>query len=168
MKINLNNLICVNENIDIDSYIKFREYIKKHMDKPDWLRELTKDELATMLVKDTKVWIYYIKDEIVCSMLVMKANEETMLKYGLALNQNDTIEYGSMIVNPKYVGNNLQFQMLLELEKYSKNNNFKYAIGAVHPLNVYSINNLLKNDFKQVAFKELERGPRNIYFKKIN
>lgn len=168
MKFKLDGLICISENIDVNSYINFRKTIKNAMDYPDWLRELTKDELLLMLTQNTKVWIYYNKDEIVCSMLAMKANEETISKYGLTLNQNDTIEYGSMIVNPKYVGNSLQFQMLLELERYSKNNNFKYAIGAVHPLNVYSINNLLKNGFKQVAFKELDRGPRNIYLKKFD
>ena len=168
MKLMLQNLKCIHENINLDEYIGFREYIKSRMENPDWLRNITKEELEDMLEENTKVWVYYKEDELVCSMLAMPATRETIIKYGFDLIPDEVIEYGSMIVNPKYVGNGLQYQMLLELEKYSVKNNYKYVIGTIHPLNTYSIKNILKNGFELVRFKELDRGPRNIYLKHLN
>lgn len=168
MKIELQNLICIHKNINLDEYINFREYIKSSMENPDWLRILSKEELVSMLRENTKVWIYYNDGEPVCSMLAKPASKDTIDKYGLNLIPDEVIEYGSMIVNPKYVGNGLQYQMLLELEKYSIESNYKYVIGTIHPLNTYSIKNVVKNGFELVHFKTLDRGPRNIYLKSLN
>lgn len=168
MKIELQNLICIHENINLDEYINFREYIKSTMENPGWLRMLSKKDLENMLRENTKVWIYYNDEEVVCSMLAKPASKEIINEYGLDLIPDEVIEYGSMFVNPKYIGNGLQYQMLLELEKFSIENNYKYVIGTIHPLNTYSIKNILKNDFELVHFKELDRGPRNIYLKRLS
>lgn len=168
MKIELQSLKCIHENINLEEYIDFREYIKSTMENPEWLRALSKTELEEMLKKNTKVWIYYNDEEPVCSMLAKPACKETIEKYRLDLIPNEVIEYGSMIVNPKYIGNGLQYQMLLELDKFSIESNYKYTIGTIHPLNTYSIKNIMKNGFELVHFKELDRGPRNIYLKYLN
>lgn len=81
------------------------------------------------------------------------------------LDYKDVVDYGQMFVNPKYVSNGLQYQMLKELDNYCIKLGYN-AIGTIHPDNIYSINNLLKDDFKLVGIKEFTRGIRNIYLKK--
>ena len=61
------------------------------------------------------------------------------LKFGLDLNYREVVDYGPMFVNPKYVGNKLQYQMLQKIDKYSKMLGYKYAVGTIHPDNKYSI-----------------------------
>ena len=57
--------------------------------------------------------------------------------------------------------------MLKEIDEYSKEIGFEYAETTVHPDNIYSINNLIKDDFKLVNTKTYKRGIRNIYLKKL-
>lgn len=54
---NLENLICINDNINLKEYIKFRELVKENMPNPEWLGEFTKEELIEMLNNNTKIWI---------------------------------------------------------------------------------------------------------------
>lgn len=78
MKLKLKDLIVIDDNINLDEYIEFREYVKKYMSHPEWLGSFTKDELNRLIKIGAKIWIYYIGKVPVCSMMV----------------------------NPKYVGNN--------------------------------------------------------------
>lgn len=161
----LEDLDCINENINIDNYIVFRDSVKENMCNPEWLGDFSKDDLIYMLNNNSKIWIYYLNDEPVCSMMLIPSNEKVLSKFDLDLNPDDVIEYGPMFVNPKYVGKGLQFQMLKELDKYSLSLGYKYAISTVHPDNVYSINNIIKDEFVNIDEKEFTRGIRNIYLK---
>ena len=163
----LKDLRMENENINLDKYIEFREYVKLHMEHPEWLGDFTKEELEIMLKTNSKIWIYYLNQEEVCSMMFIPATKEALEKFEIDLDYNEVVDYGPMMVNPKFVGHRLQYQMLQEIDKYSIERNYKYAIGTIHPDNIYSIRNLTKDDFELVNFKEFKRGPRNIYMKKL-
>ena len=84
------------------------------------------------------------------------------------LNYREVVDYGPMFVNPKYVGNKLQYQMLQKIDKYSKMLGYKYAVGTIHPDNKYSINNLVKAGFELKGIRTFKRGVRNIYLKEFN
>ena len=71
------------------------------------------------------------------------------------------------VLDPKYVGNKLQYQMLNELDKYSIDKNYNFVVATIHPDNIYSINNFIKDNFKQTSTKEFKRGLRNIYVKEL-
>lgn len=163
----LSDLICVCEDIDLDKYIEFREIVRENMKYPDWLGDFTKDDLLKLLNSNSKIWIYYLEDYFVCSMMLLPSDEETLLKFEIDLDYNEVVDYGPMFVNPKYVGNKLQYQMLQELDKYSLGLGYKYAVATIHPDNTYSINNLVKDGFEYKSTKELSRGMRNIYLKKL-
>ena len=163
----LNELTCINENINIDEYITFRELVKTKMEYPEWLGDFSKEDLIDLLKNNSKIWIYYLNNEPVCSMMIIPASEKSLLKFEIDLDYKEVIDYGPMFVNPKYVGNKLQYQMLQELDNYCLNNNYKYAAVTVHPDNNYSINNLLKDNFIYKNTKTFKRGIRNIYLKNL-
>lgn len=150
---------------DIDEYINFREMVKKNMKDPLWLGDFSKEDLIDMKNNNSIIWIYYLDDNPVCSMMLIPSKKEDLEKFEIDLDYKETVDYGPMFVNPKYIGNNLQYQMLEELDKYSSNLGYKYGVTTVHPDNIYSINNILKNNFILVEKKEFARGVRNIYLK---
>lgn len=163
----LNELKEVSDNINIDEYIEYREMVKAHMEHPEWLGDFTKEELENMLNDGSKIWIYYLDEEFVCSMMLIPSDERALKKFELDYEPKDVVDYGPMFVNPKHVGNGLQYQMLQEIDDYSRKLNYKYACGTIHPDNYFSINNLLKDDFKLRGTKEFTRGIRNIYLKEL-
>lgn len=167
MKCNINDLKNISENIDIDEYIEFRESIKENMEKPEWLGDFSKEDLIFLLNNKSKIWMYYKDFEPVCSMMLIPSDEKSLNKAEINLDYQVAASYGPMMVNPDFVGNGLQYQMLKEIDKYSKEIGFEYAETTVHPDNIYSINNLIKDDFKLVNTKTYKRGIRNIYLKKL-
>lgn len=100
--------------------------------------------------------------------MFISSTKKNLVKFGLDnLNYEKVVDYGSMFVNPKYVGNGLQYQMLEVLDKHSKELGYEYAISTIHPDNMYSIRNLVKDGFVLVGSREFKRGIRNVYLKKL-
>lgn len=161
----LEELKCKQKNINLDEYIKFREQVKMTMTEKDWLGDFTKEELTSLLENGSKIWIYYKEEEPVCSMMIIPSTKKDMDKFDLSLDFHQVIDYGPMMVNRKYVGNGLQYQMLRKLEEYCSKT-YSYALTTIHPENKYSIHNLVKDGFELIGQKELKRGMRNIYLKK--
>ena len=161
----LNELKCINNNVDLEEYILFREDVKKHMEHPEWLGDFTKEELSEMLSNGSKIWVYYLNNEPVCSMMLIPATQKALDKFEIKLNYKEVADYGPMFVNYKYVGNGLQYQMLVELDNYCMNLGFKHAASTIHPDNFYCINNMLKDNFIYKNTKTFTRGIRNIYLK---
>lgn len=155
------------KDIAIDEYIKQREIIKSYMTSPDWLGDFDSKTLEMLLNSGSKIWTYYDKNNFVCSMMFIPADKKTLAKMGVEIDYTVVGDYGPMMVNPKYIGNGLQYQMLKVLDKYLLDNNYLYACSTVHPENIFSISNLLKDDFHFVSEKTFTRGVRNVYVKKI-
>ena len=165
--VDLNNLNVICENIDIDKYLEYTKLVKDSMEHPEWLGEFTKDDLKILLSNGSKIWIYYLNNDFVCSMMFIPSDKKSLSKMNIEYDFNIVSEYGPIMVNPKYVGNNLQYKMLKELDKYSKDNNYVYALSTIHPDNNYCIKNFLEDDFKYLSTKEFKRGTRNIYLKQL-
>ena len=166
MQIKLENLKCINENIDINKYIQFRELVISHMEHPEWLGVFSKEDLIHMLQNHSKIWMYYLGDEVVCSMMFIPATQKDVVRFDLEEDYKEVADYGPMMVNPKFRGNGLQYQMLKVLDQYAEEHSYKYALATINPNNQYSINNIVKDDFQFIKQKKFTRGIRNIYFKK--
>ena len=106
-------------------------------------------DLIMLLSCNTKIWLYYLNNAFVCSMMSIPSSEKDMVKLDLDFDYKEVIDYGPMFVNPKYVDNSLQYQRL------------KY------PDNIYSINNLIKDDFVLTGKRKFKRDSKNIYVKKL-
>lgn len=165
-KINIKDLIVV-EKINIDQYIKFREQVKETMNNPEWLGDFTREDIELLLQENSKIWVYYSKEIPICSMMIIPATKKSLKKFELNYKEQEVIDYGPMFVNPNYIGNNLQYQMLRELDEISRKKGYRYAVVTVHPDNMYSIRNLEKDNFKLINIKNFERGIRKIYLKEL-
>ena len=140
MKINEFN--CISEHNNIDEYLEFYKYVKSNMKEPSWLGEFSLNELKNILNNEGKLFNFY-DEKLVGSC-------------------------GPIMVNPKYVGNKFQKQMLELLDKYCKSIGKRYIFTKVHPDNIYSINNFVSDGYKFVeTYKTISGEPRSVYFKEI-
>ena len=83
------------------------------------------------------------------------------------LNYQEVVDFGPEMVNPNYVGNGLQQIVINYLSEFSKTLGYKYALATVHPDNIYSKNNFIKTNFKELGEIEFKRGKRIIFRKQI-
>ena len=166
MKINEFN--CISEHNNIDEYLEFYKYVKSNMKEPSWLGEFSLNELKNILNNEGKLFNFYDNNIIVCSMLYIPSNNKTLEKHNLKYDEKLVGSCGPIMVNPKYVGNKLQKQMLELLDKYCKSIGKRYIFTKVHPDNIYSINNFVSNGYKFVeTYKTSSGEPRSVYFKEI-
>ena len=166
MKINEFN--CISEHNDIDEYLEFYKYVKSNMKEPSWLGEFSLNELINILNNEGKLFNFYDNNTIVCSMLYIPSNNKTLEKHNLKYDEKLVGSCGPIMVNPKYVGNKFQKQMLELLDKYCKSIGKRYIFTKVHPDNIYSINNFVSDGYKFVeTYKTSSGEPRSVYFKEI-
>lgn len=167
-KLLLNSLVCISDNIKVSEYINCRDKILEDMLNSEWLGDMTKEDIEYLLKNNSRIWMWYHKKNFVSSMMMIPASENDIKELGLEYNYLDVVEYGPMMVNPKYRGNNLQLQMLEEMEKYCRGVGFKKAICTIHPDNDASIKSVVKNGFRLIGKKKFNRGLRNIYVKELD
>ena len=166
MKINEFN--CISEHNNIDEYLEFYKYVKSNMKEPSWLGEFSLNELKNILNNEGKLFNFYDNNIIVCSMLYIPSNNKTLEKHNLKYDEKLVGSCGPIMVNPKYVGNKFQKQMLELLDKYCKNIGKRYIFTKVHPDNIYSINNFISDGYKFVETYKTSSGElRSVYFKEI-
>lgn len=67
----------------------------------------------------------------------------------------------------KRIDDNIDLDKYIEYREYVKSKGYKTAVGTIHPDNIYSINNLIKDDFILTGSRNFKRGKRNIYVKKL-
>lgn len=166
MKINEFN--CISEHNNIDEYLEFYKYVKSNMKEPSWLGEFSLNELKNILNNEGKLFNFYDNNIIVCSMLYIPSNNKTLKKHNLKYDEDLVGSCGPIMVNPKYVGNKFQKQMLELLDKYCKSIGKRYIFTKVHPDNIYSINNFISDGYKFVeTYKTSSGESRSVYFKEI-
>ena len=166
-KLKLEDLTCINDNINIDEYFDYYNYIRDNMEHPEWLSIIPKDEIIKILQNNGKIWIYYDNKDIVCSVFYIPSNNKSLMKHSIKYDSKIVGSCGPIMVSPNYIGNGLQLQMLKVLNEYCKRNNEKYIFTKVHPDNIPSINNFIKDDYKFIESYESSDGPRNVYLKKL-
>lgn len=166
MKINEFN--CISEHNNIDEYLEFYKYVKSNMKEPSWLGEFSLNELKNILNNEGKLFNFYDNNIIVCSMLYIPSNNKTLEKHNLKYDEKLVGSCGPIMVNPEYVENKFQKQMLELLDKYCKNIGKIYIFTKVHPDNIYSINNFISDGYKFVeTYKTSSGESRSVYFKEI-
>ena len=168
-KYSLDEFKCVSENIDLDYYIEFRESVRSKMERPEWLGEIPKEGLEEMLSIGGKIWMYYLGDVPVCTWMFIPAGEDAKEDLEIeGIDYNLMGDIGPVFVNFDFLGHGLMYQMLIKFDEYLKTIGYKYIMTTVHPENVFSSNNMIKNGMKKVSQKVFKRGPRDIYFKELD
>ncbi len=169
MKININEIEKDFLNIkEFDSYMEMVNAVKNSMIHPEWLGWFTEEEYFRLFDLGAKIVIFKYRKEMIASGMIIKSTKESLEKLRSSnLPYEQVIDYGPQMVNPNYIGNGLQTLMIETLDSISKKLGFKFALATIHPDNIYSINNFVKNNFINTTKVYLKRGPRNVYIKSL-
>ena len=77
---NFIKLKCVNQNVDLNDYLKLYTYVKENMQHPEWLGTFSMNEIKDILLQGGKIWLYYDNEHLVCSMFYIPSNQKTLNK----------------------------------------------------------------------------------------
>ena len=164
----LNDLYCVSENVNLNDYLELYKYVKDNMENPSWLGDFTKKEIEDLLKKKGKIWLYYHGDNMACSMFLLPSTKKALNKHNIFFDEDIVASLGPIMVSPDYVGNKLQIQMMEQLEKYCKDNDYKYIFTKVCSDNQYSLSNMIKFGFEITDEYVNERGRNSTLIKEID
>lgn len=129
---------------EIDKYCELFNSIKANIENPNFLIEFTKKSILNLLMTGTQIYIYKYNDQIVSSAMMIPCSKESIEYYGLDIDYNEAVDFGPEFVLPEYRGNKLQSYMINDLINLTREQGYKYYLGAVHKDNVYSKNNAIK------------------------
>lgn len=164
----IENLKCVNENVNLDDYLKLYKYVRDNMEHPEWLGTFTRDEIIEILNVGGKIWLYYDNSNLVCSMFYIPSSKKSLVKHNVNYNEELVGSLGPIMVSPDYVGHGYQIKMMNILDEYCRSINKKYIFTKVCSDNLYSLNNMLNDNYKVVDEYESERGMDTALIKEIN
>lgn len=152
---------------DLDDYLILVEKVKDNMKYPEWLGDFSKEDLI-QIAEDGKIYLWYDKGIPVCAALLIPSTKKDLDKFFSGeLDYLKVIDFGPEMVHPNYVGNGLQKEMLKFLENESVKMGYEYAIGTIHPDNIYSCKSLECVGFQNIGMVTLKRGVRAVYRKRL-
>lgn len=161
----LSELRVVSDNVNIDDYLFLYNYVRDNMEHPEWLGTFTRDEIEDILNIGGKIWMYYDKDDPVCSVFYIPVSNKSLKKHNVEYDESVTGSLGPIMVRKEYVGNGLQTAMLEVLNKYVKSIGKTHMFTKAHSDNIYSIRNIIKDGYKVVDEYVNERGPMSAFIK---
>lgn len=160
-------LKCVNNNVNLDDYLRLYTYVRENMQHPEWLGTFSLDEIQDILSNGGKIWLYYDNTHLVCSMFYIPSNQQSLDKRNIKTLENETGALGPIMVSPDYIGNGYMLKMLEVFNEYCINIGMKYIFTKAHSENLYSINNMYKDGYKLVDEYENERGRMSAFLKSL-
>ena len=164
----IEGLKCVYENVDLKDYLHLYKYVRDNMEHPEWLGTFTKEEIIDILNNGGKIWLYYDKENLVCSMFYIPVKEKALRKHNINYNESEVGSLGPIMVSPDYVGHGYQIKMMKVLYEYLRTINKKYVFTKVCTDNFYSLNNFLKDNYTIVHEYYSERGKNTALIRKID
>ena len=164
----IEDLKCVNENVNLADYLYLYKYVRDNMEHPEWLGTFTKEEITDILNNSGKIWLYYDNKDLVCSMFYIPVKEKTLKKHNINYDETEVGSLGPIMVSPDYVGNGYQNKMMKVLYEYLRKINKKYVFTKVCTDNIYSLNNFLNDNYTVVHEYYNERGKNTALIRKID
>ncbi len=114
--------------------------------------------------------VYYNEKPIAYSLVYVPNNKN--ISYWLnnckisRVDKAKVAELAGAGVIPEFRGYGIQSYLLELREKYLKKIRFKWGVSAAHPKNVYSYNNLIKNNYLLMGSGKNSHNEDRLYFKK--
>ena len=117
------------------------------------------------------IYMVYYKEKPIAYSLVYIPNSKN-ISYWLEnckINNIDKYKLSEMAgagVIPEFRGYGIQSYLFKLREKYLKKIKFKWGVSSVHPKNIYSYNNLIKNNYELVGSGKDKNNHDRLYLKK--
>lgn len=161
------DLKCVEDNVNLDDYLKLYKYVRDNMEHPEWLGTFTKNEIIDILDNGGKIWLYYNDKEMVCSCFYIPSSNKSLNKHNIYYDEKITGSLGPIMVSPDYVGNGFQTKMQNIFNEYNIELGNRYIFTKVHSDNIYSIRNIVRDGYIETDEYLSDRGMNKAYVKDL-
>ena len=138
---------------DADLFVHFLHEIKKQMEQKEWLY-LDPPEMVHAMMADgiMDLWLVMDDDQLAAVFSVLYPGMEPYnYGYDLRFSKEELLQVVHMdtaAVHPKYRGLGLQGQMVRVAENALAGQERKILICTVHPENLFSLNNMLRQGYE--------------------
>ncbi|MEI8363936.1 MAG: hypothetical protein WCF78_00565 [archaeon] len=117
------------------------------------------------------VYMVYYREKPVAYSLVYIPNSKNISNWlkNCKIDKTDKTRIAELAgagVIPEFRGYGIQSYLFKLREKYLKKINFKWGVCSVHPKNIYSYNNLVKNNYTFISSGKDKLNRDRLYFKK--
>lgn len=151
---------------DLENIKKFQREIIDSMENKEWFTPLTKYEFTYPLENNGKINLLYYNKELI-GLYVLTINPEKNIIKEYELENKNIAILDSIMIKEQYRGSNLQRQGMKIIEEEACNLNIELIVATVHPENIYSLNNFIKENYKIIKKHKIHGGPRFIVVKNI-
>ena len=136
------------------------------MNNKELFTPLTEYEFTYPLENNGKINLLYYNKELI-GLFVLTINPEENIIKEYELDNQNIGRLDSVMIKEKYRGSNLQRQGMKILEEEASNLNIEHIVATIHPENIYSLNNFIKENYKIIKKHNIHGGPRFIVVKNI-
>ena len=158
---------------DIENILALQSNVIENIKIKEWFVPSTKAELelAFSNPKDFPALKVMHKDTIVAfSYIILTPDESNDILRDIEILKNENCcVYETVFVSPQYRGNGLQGKLISMLTDIAKQNGKDFIVATVHPDNIYSSSNFIKNGYEKLNNAPISKygSVRDYYVKKL-
>lgn len=162
--------VCIKQATinDIRDIELFQSMIINNMDNKEFFTPLTTNEFVYPITNNGRVYLLYYQEELIgLCVLTINVSLDVISKYCLNNNNNNIGILDSVMIKDGYRGSGLQVQVMKILYEEAKRLGIMQIVATVHPNNIYSLNNLIKEGYEIINKINIHGGYRYIVVKDV-
>ena len=159
---------------DIENILALQSNVIENIKIKEWFVPSTKAELGLAFSHPEKfpaLKVMYKNELIAFSYIILNPDESNDISRDLE-NENfqNCCVYETVFVSPLFRGNGLQSLLISKLTDIAKKNGKDFIVATVHPQNIFSSSNFIKNGYIKLNNAPLSKygSVRDYYGKKLN
>lgn len=166
--------ILIVEKSDIKNILALQDSVVESVNKKEWFVPSTRAELELAFSKPDEFIALKAECEnkiIAFSYIILKPDESNDISFDIkTLHNKNCCVYETVFVSPLYRGYGLQSKLISMLTDIAKEKGKEYIVATVHPDNIYSSANFIKNGYSKLNDTPLSKygSVRDYYSKKLN
>jgi len=146
--------IIIAEKSDIENILSLQKSVTEKISIKEWFVPSTRAELELAFSKPESFPALKVMCEnqlVAFSYIILNPDESNDISRDIEdLNNKNCCVYETVFVSPLYRGYGLQSTLISKLTDIAKQNGKDFIVATVHPNNIYSSSNFLKNGYKKL------------------
>lgn len=164
--------ITVAQRSDIENILVLQNNIVENINIKEWFVPSTKSELELAFSRPQEFVMLKVEQEnklVAFSYIILNPDESNDISRDIKSLQNkNCCVYETVFVSPECRGCGLQSELISRLTEIAKQNGKEFIVATVHPDNVYSSSNFIKNGYEKLTPTPLSKyGSVRDYYGKV-
>ncbi len=168
-----NFIITVAQNSDIENILSLQKSVVESINIKEWFVPSTKTELELAFSRPQEFVMLKVEREnklVAFSYIILNPDESNDISRDIEdLKNKNCCVYETVFVSPECRGCGLQRELISKLTDIAKQNGKDFIVATVHPDNIYSSSNFIKNGYKKLNDLPISKygSVRDYYGKKL-